>query len=101
LEDFDLNIDELLNCEDIEQSPFLKSSHLLMKSLDNMIGQIDDKLRIKKPMGVPVSSTYFNYYGHERTMGGVGGHQRNGPPNVIQRGTETFNNKTRQVSVLY
>ena len=73
-----------------------------MKSLDNMIGQIDDKLRIKRPVDVPVGgSTYFNYYGHDRTMGGGAGHQRNGPPNVIQRGTETFNNRTRQVSVLY
>jgi hypothetical protein len=37
----------LLSCEDIEQSPFLKSSQLLMKSLDNMIEALKEIKKTK------------------------------------------------------
>ena len=48
-EESEINIEELLNCDNIENCSFLKTSHKLMATVDSMISQIDDKLRFKKP----------------------------------------------------
>ena len=40
----DLDIDDLLECEDIEQSAFINSSKQLLNVLDNVISCIDDRI---------------------------------------------------------
>jgi hypothetical protein len=68
----------------------MKNSKYLLSTIDKAIGIIDDRLKIKKPT--------------------AGAYQRPGPSQYMQsnhkglllsRGTETFNNRTKQVSVLY
>ena len=43
----DLDIDELLECDDIESNAFISSSKQLLSVIDNMIVSIDDRLRFK------------------------------------------------------
>ena len=52
----ELDIDELLGCENIENCAFLNTSKKLLSSIEGMITIIDDKLKYKKPAGY-----YFNY----------------------------------------
>jgi hypothetical protein len=65
----------------------MKNSKYLLSTIDKAIGIIDDRLKIKKPM--------------------AGAYQRAAAPSqynkgmLLSRGTETFNNRTKQVSVLY
>ena len=40
----DLDIDELLECDDIEQTAFISSSKHLLKVFDNLISGIDDRI---------------------------------------------------------
>ncbi len=56
----EINFDDIIKCEEseIENLKFMKSSKKLISSIENMISQIDDKLRLKRPAGV-----YFNPYG--------------------------------------
>lgn len=44
----DLDIDDLLECEDIEQSAFLNSSKQLLHVIDNVISCIDDRINYKR-----------------------------------------------------
>ena len=44
----DLDIDDLLECEDIEQSAFINSSKQLLNVLDNVISCIDDRISQKR-----------------------------------------------------
>ena len=44
----DLDIDDLLECEDIEQSAFINSSKQLLSVLDNVISCIDDRISSKR-----------------------------------------------------
>lgn len=52
----ELDIDDLLECEDIESTAFISSSKHLLSVLDNVINCIDDRISYKKA-GV------HNYYG--------------------------------------
>ena len=52
----DLDIDELLECDDIESNAFISSSKSLLSVIDNMITSIDDRIRYKRNVG-------GNYYG--------------------------------------
>ncbi len=49
MDDFD--IDVLLDCEDIEMTPFLRSSKQLMSVIDNVIGCIDEKINFRRMQG--------------------------------------------------
>ena len=44
----DLDIDELLECDDIEQTAFFNSSKQIMNVLENVIGMLDDKINSKR-----------------------------------------------------
>lgn len=44
----DLDIDEILECEDIESTAFISSSKQLLSVLDNVINCIDDRINSKK-----------------------------------------------------
>lgn len=44
----DLDIDDLLECDDIEQSAFLNSSKQLLHVIDNVISCIDDRIGYKR-----------------------------------------------------
>lgn len=60
----DLDIDELLECDDIEQTAFISSSKQLLKVVDNLISGIDERLSYKR------SGYYGGYYS------GVGQYQQ-------------------------
>jgi hypothetical protein len=45
----DIDLDEILTCDNIENCSFLKTSAKLLATVDSMISTIDDKLRFKKP----------------------------------------------------
>lgn len=51
----DLDIDELLECDDIESTAFISSSKQLMSVLDNVISSIDERINQKR-------SGYFSGY---------------------------------------
>ena len=53
----DLDLDELLECDDIEQTAFISSSKHLLKVVDNLISGIDDRLNYKR------NGYYGGYYG--------------------------------------
>ncbi len=53
----DLDVDEILECEDIEQTAFISSSKQLLSVLDNVINCIDDRINYKK------NSYYGGYLG--------------------------------------
>lgn len=53
----DLDIDELLECDDIEQTAFISSSKQLLSVLDNVISSIDDRINSKR------SGYYGGYFG--------------------------------------
>lgn len=55
----DLDIDELLECEDVEQTAFISSSKQLLSVIDNVINCIDDRINYKK------HSYYGNFYGFQ------------------------------------
>jgi len=57
MEEFD--IDELLECDDIEQTAFMSSSKQLLSVIDNVINCIDDRINAKKG----------HYYGNYVTSG--------------------------------
>ncbi len=40
----DIDIDDILECEDIEQTAILGSSRQLLNVIDNMLGSIDEKI---------------------------------------------------------
>lgn len=44
----DLDIDELIECNDIESNAFISSSKQLLSEIDKMIGSIDDIIRYKR-----------------------------------------------------
>jgi hypothetical protein len=44
----DLDIDDLLECEDIEQNAFINSSKQLLHVIDNVISCIDDRINYKR-----------------------------------------------------
>ncbi len=58
----DLDIDELLECEDIEQSAFISSSKHLLKVFDNIISGIDDRINSKR--GAYYGNGGGSYYHH-------------------------------------
>ena len=47
----DLDIDELLDCDDIEQSAFINSSKYLLAAFDNIVNSIDERLSSKNAQG--------------------------------------------------
>lgn len=51
----ELDIDEIVACDNIENCAFLNQSKKLLSYLDGMVTLIDDKLKYKKPAGY-----YFN-----------------------------------------
>ena len=53
ISDGDFDIDELIKCDNIENTPFLKTSQKLMATVESMISQIDDRLRYKKHGAIP------------------------------------------------
>lgn len=44
----ELDIDELLECDDIEQTAFINSSKQLLSVIDNVINSIDDRISYKR-----------------------------------------------------
>lgn len=110
----DLDIDELLECDDIEQTAFISSSKHLLKVFDNLICGIDDRINQKRS-----GAYYGGYYGggnyhqenynhgydmygyhkqqsqshHFNNMGSHNGGNLAGP-------ADSFD-KTRKISVLY
>jgi hypothetical protein len=44
----ELDIDELLECDDIESNAFINSSKQLLNVLDNVINCIDDRINYKR-----------------------------------------------------
>ena len=50
----DLDIEELLECDDIEQTAFINSSKQLLSVIDNVINCIDDRINTKR----------HNFYGN-------------------------------------
>lgn len=65
----DLDIDELLECDDIEQTAFINSSKHLLSVIDNVICSIDDRINSKRQNFYGGGAT--GYYG--ANMGGVNG----------------------------
>ncbi len=51
MEDYDF--DDLLECDDIEQTAFISSSKQLLSVLDNVINCIDDRINFKKHQYAP------------------------------------------------
>ena len=120
----ELDIDELLECEDIEQTAFISSSKQLLSVLDNVINCIDDRINLKR------TGYYGNYIGggagydelggtstgpghmiHSNLYGGTGQHSK-GPSkgrNTVAvtesgaglKGQERDFDKQRKISVLY
>jgi UDP-N-acetylmuramyl pentapeptide phosphotransferase/UDP-N-acetylglucosamine-1-phosphate transferase len=69
----------------------MKSSKYLLSTIDKAIGIIDDRLKIKKPVaGAFQRAAAPSQYIHANHKG-----------MLLSRGTETFNNRSKQVSVLY
>jgi hypothetical protein len=60
----ELDIDDLLECEDIEQTAFINSSKQLMHVLDNVISCIDDRISYKRSVFYGGSNTHHEgeYY---------------------------------------
>lgn len=57
----ELDIDELLECDDIEQTAFISSSKHLLKAFDNIISGIDNHINQKRS-GAGVSGYYGGGY---------------------------------------
>lgn len=55
----DLDIDELIECDDYESTAFISSSKQLMSVIDNVINCIDDRINYKKS----IYNGGGNYYG--------------------------------------
>jgi hypothetical protein len=73
----DLDIDELIECDDIEQTAFLSSSKQLMSVIDNVLTCIDDRISQKRS-----GSGYYMggqmYYGYNQDeYGGSHSHFNN------------------------
>lgn len=66
----------------------MKNSKYLLSTIDKAIGIIDDRLKIKKPVAGAFQRAAPSQYMQSKGM-------------LLSRGTETFNNRTKQVSVLY
>ncbi|MFS8159142.1 MAG: hypothetical protein ACMG6E_02805, partial [Candidatus Roizmanbacteria bacterium] len=78
----ELDIDDLLECEDIESTAFISSSKQLLSVIDNLVNCIDDRISYKK--GNTNNNAYFagrngGYYGgagsgyHQEDLGSSGG----------------------------
>lgn len=61
----ELDIDELLECDDIEQSALFNSSKQLLSVIDNVIGNIDDRINYKRKAfyGAGVNGQYTGHNG--------------------------------------
>jgi hypothetical protein len=75
----ELDIDDLLECEDIESTAFISSSKQLLSVIDNLVNCIDDRISYKK--GNTNNNAYFatrngGYYGGA----GSGYHQEDFAP---------------------
>jgi hypothetical protein len=59
----ELDIDELLECDDIEQTAFINSSKHLLSVIDNVIGCIDDRINSKRHnfYGAGANNYYTGY----------------------------------------
>jgi hypothetical protein len=44
----DLDLDEIIECDDIEQTAIINSSRQLLNVIDNMITSIDDRINYKR-----------------------------------------------------
>ncbi len=64
----DLDIDDLLECEDIESTAFISSSKQLLSVIDNLVNCIDDRISYKKG-----SANNNNAYYATRNGGYYGG----------------------------
>lgn len=71
----ELDIEEILACDEseIENLACMKSSKKLMTTIENMMSQIDEKLRAKRPGGL-----YFTPYGQPSFTHSIS-HQKLGP----------------------
>ena len=58
----DIDIEEILECEDIEQTAMINSSRNLLNVIDNMIACIDDRLNSRK------GDHFDDPYGSRRKM---------------------------------
>lgn len=82
----DLDIDDLLECEDIESTAFISSSKQLLSVIDNLVNCIDDRISYKKGGGNGYFATrnggYFGgagsgYHQEDFAPGSAGGIQFN------------------------
>ena len=86
----DLDIDDLLECDDIESTAFISSSKQLLSVLDNVINCIDDRINYKKAAAVGGGAGYygglygsyqqedFNLLGGNNSLSYTGGYQHKG-----------------------
>jgi hypothetical protein len=56
----ELDLDELIDCDDIESTVFISSSKQLLSVIDNVINSIDDRINTKR----------LGYYGGTNYIGG-------------------------------
>ena len=78
----DYDIDDLLECDDIEMTPFMSSSKQLMSVIDNVINCLDEKINAKRfPANDDQPLTASYYQAHRTDNAGY--------------------DKTRKISVLY
>eukprot|EP00347_Sterkiella_histriomuscorum_P023069 403336069 len=69
----DLNIDELLECDDIEQTAFINQSRYLISAFDSMISSIDDRINSKRQNFYGAGATGY-YGGNNFAPNGPSGH---------------------------
>lgn len=95
----DIDIEEILECEDIEQTAMINSSRSLLSVIDNMIACIDDRLNARR------AGNFDDPYGSRRKMdyarlGGLHDHQYSKGFEKSRMNAESID-KTRRVSVMY
>lgn len=114
----EIDIDELLECEDIEQTAFISSSKQLLSVIDNVINCIDDRINLKRTgyygnfMGGANTDEYphttgghfnNNFYGHSKNQSQSNKGRNLGGENMIKSLNTQGDkfDKHRKVSVLY
>lgn len=68
----DLDLDDLLDCDEVESTAFISSSKQLLSVIDNIVNCIDDRINYKKGGGVGGGSN--GYYGARNGGYGSGYH---------------------------
>jgi hypothetical protein len=90
----ELDIDELLECDDIEQTAFINSSKHLLSVIDTVISSIDDRISYKRQNYY--GPGHSGYYGaHNNAAPGYDHHHGGGYHKQSSQSTAPLNNHSR------